>query len=1164
MSTTNTDGDDKISAELNHLISRDTDKANFPDKIIAIGGGGRKMVLEMFKQDWFALEAMKGRSNDINVAFIDTATENKHNHSVETEELKSRCQELHQVARQETSSGIDICRINIDDYIVTEKLNIANETSFTGKGVIDSVKQNTGAEHWWIDDRHLRATDGSRNFYDVSAGAVKRRALGKALHYKGIAQITDQSYRNLLTDLASGERVAIFSGLGGGTGSGLFIDVARLIESQHKNAQINLFASMPSTDERNEAKANAMAALSELEYMQLKRDTPFNQIFLFPLAPTGLESETTDEPELVEFDKAVSYAVLGVYNSQDADYAFVNTTRYAPFTIAIPQVLHYSLEEIKNRKNEIHEVLGKKRELLNLESYYFQQIRQYLDDQYPKTSRASGEDLSEEAQDYLTERLNHVERIINSSLLEKLEIEISSDTSLQEFRGRFNELVYPADKDPKSIPIENILRYRELEELILDLDVLIEDYNIQGGLVDQYAEFSDDYLRDVLFTEINSIIECARLLLKLREAQMENVGSDGDYVETDADLKVLELFLLPNTSSAKETTRRKSLKKAIRDTEENLNDTNTDIDRLREEIKAEKQRIKNKSSETKEQLRNQCQAYIRDYEKLSNLNIDTEVQNVEAEANNIAREATSGNRVSTDTLKQKINKLENTIKVNFISDVSSGNIDSNDIATGLLESAELVREAKQQWDDLEREANESGGIVNRLMGGDDDNRIDTQQYSNVRRQIDNDWFDVPNAPSTERGIKNVDFEVSYVGDILSDINGQIETIENNLEEEIANVYDKVVNNGSDSGGSGGIVGSQTASSTSSELKQLLQTSDSSNMMSIIEEKVDDDIRTQLDTNIESKEKILDEKKQDIDRLEKKLNRLEEGENYRSRLNQEADRPVRNMYSEFLNKFGNKLLDLPQGRGNLRHEIENSYQQQVTPADLARAVKKQSLVDSGLLSDTTGGVTQERREIRDSLLRIINQRVLQRDYNGLSESTLVTQDVTAFEDAGVYVAYAGEAVSSSSEDNRLNSSDFDEIKQRLQEHFDLGAGDENLANQYDSWRVNNGDPWEVGMCVYIQGISFLDNLTHVRGGTSGYWSRYQKLTKEYNQSETVARHAYNLENSKYVIRDSLVDINGNPEYFLENDNEYVADDILDNRYIVRDLRTKKRPESDKNE
>jgi hypothetical protein len=39
--------------------------------------------------------------------------------------------------------------------------------------------------------------------------------------------------------------VAIFAGLGGGTGSGVFIDVARQLYEQHQARRITLFATLP-------------------------------------------------------------------------------------------------------------------------------------------------------------------------------------------------------------------------------------------------------------------------------------------------------------------------------------------------------------------------------------------------------------------------------------------------------------------------------------------------------------------------------------------------------------------------------------------------------------------------------------------------------------------------------------------------------------------------------------------------------------------------------------------------------------------------------------------------------------------------------------------------------------------------------------------------------
>ncbi|WP_407040457.1 hypothetical protein [Halovalidus salilacus] len=137
-----------------------------------------------------------------------------------------------------------------------------------------------------------------------------------------------------------------------------------------------------------------------------------------------------------------------------------------------------------------------------------------------------------------------------------------------------------------------------------------------------------------------------------------------------------------------------------------------------------------------------------------------------------------------------------------------------------------------------------------------------------------------------------------------------------------------------------------------------------------------------------------------------------------------------------------------------------------------------------------------------------------------------------------MAYASEAISAGQEvDGKLNPNDFADVKQKLIENLDISE----VSNQYDQWFVENGDPWEVAMCVYIQGLPFMDNLRDLTAN-DGYWSRYQELARRRDQIRTIERHAFGLERGFYVTRSELIDIDGNPDFFLEQSAEDIRSEL----------------------
>jgi len=1142
--------DRELSPEIEHLLRRDVNTAKFPDQIFALGGGGRKMVLEMFRQDWFAIEAMRGRTSDIKITFVDTATENQENHREDLKKLQKQCENLSEVASKRGSDRFG--RIQVEDVIITEGLNINNRASLTGKRAVDQIKQANNIDYWWIKDEHLSATSGG-GMYEVSKGAVKRRALAKGLHYKALAEASDRAYRQALDTIPGDQRVAIFAGLGGGTGSGLFIDIAEEIRNNHSNAEINIFCSLPTRRQRRNTKANAFAALVEMEYVQLQAERQlFNEIILMPLAPTGLDGERTTGEDLEEFDRVLCYTLLGKYNDHDADYAFTRKTKYAPFTIAVPQVLHYNLSEIKRRKDDIYQFLKKKRELLNLEQMYFDDIEDYLDETYPTAKKVEFHDLSDEARDYVIDRLSRFETLVTSDLLNKLNIEIVG-TDIEEFSDTIRDSIYADGQNPETTSLTEVFRHKSVEEIFNELQLIEEDYEISGSKVNRYPDFSDDMIQDLVFTEMHNMRRNYELLVRLRGAQI--ASAETADVGTDADAKLVEVFLLPPLNRGTEQNRRLTVKNLVEEAEEEIREKRQRKEELKAEKEEEEEKIQQELRQKKSEFERKCGDYIEDLENIKGVDVSDEINAVENALSNYAEQVSreEGPNPSTNEIDNAITSLKRKLQEVFDSDVSNdfASVNLDDLST----QADRVREARERWDDLEEEKEDSDGIFRRLIGGSNSNEpIETRQYDRTIRAIDDSIFDVPDSPSTTKALDRTDFNVTYKNVVREDVNDYINEKKQELEDGIEEGFENIVEEAEESeesaqsGPSHSIIAEEESNgSAPSALTDITSVVENAND---VRNAVMGEIESEIKSRIGEK---VDDLEQEIEQVESEINQAQERKesfgavyNTFQELNRVSDRPIRDIHDEYVDDFDDELLDLPQGRRSGRISINEAYEQQVTPDDLTSAIHAQSLVSSKLLQEGS----QERQEVLASVNRIIENKLKNSRYNGLAEWTFNTTDEESFTQTGVYLSVAGEVVASENPaDTELSLEDFEMVEDGLVGMFNLGATGQETSEQHESWFIQNGDPWEIGMCVYIQGITFLDNLVDVVGTANGFWPRYRNLVRQSSSVEAVARHAYDLENGHYVTRQNIIEVPGNEDLYLSKNEDEIIERLQDEYKIV---------------
>jgi len=329
-----------------------------PTHVVFLGGAGTNIGKTLIKQEWFFEglltggidNAPEGNPSDFDAYFINTDTD---------ETPGDIADEFEEVAETVEATIDDPLDISIDANVIDLgdiDQNLLHPDNVVNDSYIPPIMREIDLNAWWLEEGET--VDSLRGL--KSQGVNRKRGLTKAIHRLG--QSDADPLGNLVNDLRffNGDpEVAVVVGLGGGTGSGVLIDLAYRIVDE-ANGNLTLFASLPalSDDGPNEL-TNAYAALSELEYLALSDRLLFETIHLLPFDAHVEESA---------FEKAVTYSLLAWYNLDDqwdARTDFIGgenngPPKYAPFTLTVPQYARYVTGDVDTTESNLEDYVQDK------------------------------------------------------------------------------------------------------------------------------------------------------------------------------------------------------------------------------------------------------------------------------------------------------------------------------------------------------------------------------------------------------------------------------------------------------------------------------------------------------------------------------------------------------------------------------------------------------------------------------------------------------------------------------------------------------------------------------------------------------------------------------------------------------------------------------------
>ena len=601
---------------------------NFPDRMFAIGGAGKEITFRILEKDWILEELLRPRRNpeSVTITILDSAEEEENSDLERVSTIEQRINEIENEVRDPEQGRTGT--IDVQYRLVTDDIQLNSSIDLLGDEEVPKITAGNGMDEddWWLDEEYINEN------LDFAKGVVRKRGLGKAIYYKAYAR--DDTISQYV-DLPQKGQVAIVVGLGGGTGSGIVTDLAQQLQRKQRTAEITLFGILPNHTEGVKESTNAMAALSELEYLSLQGDSVFKDNVLVPIDPTDFDGKKGDriqtEAFLNELDEAMVYLVTSYYNTQNLEDPFADSPDFAPFTIGIPQVLRYRVEAINEARESVRETLEANQEALQVEEEIYSSLQRFLDRHYTDTVEGGLRDLDESD---LRERVETVKELLNFDLFTELNYESVTI---------FQDIISNAES--------------EAEEIDEQVALMATSLRASGtpGEVSTFVDDIDEHLAEVIEKELELIGQRKDLLEHRKQVDDNNIRN------------AIEFLLRSGDSAASAGVRLSKIESRLTDLEdqrerlqEDLADTESELEELRDQQSEEVDRTLDEWEQTVksdvDQLRRcdieEIEAAVRDLDE------DLKVFTNKLEATESVDEV---NQLSPNEVRQDLDRLQDAL-----------------------------------------------------------------------------------------------------------------------------------------------------------------------------------------------------------------------------------------------------------------------------------------------------------------------------------------------------------------------------------------------------------------------------------------------------------------------------------------------------------------------
>ncbi|WP_152043090.1 tubulin-like doman-containing protein [Salinigranum salinum] len=1122
-------------------VEGDAIRSALPDTIIGIGGAGKNILYRYLNTDWILEEAIEPREGQHPDGFsayaIDTAIEDQETDEAMEAQVNKRIGEMatdiEGLEPAFVQNKTKLTYINpideIDDRYLTD-------IGLTATNNVREIAELSGIRAWWLEQNKQLAGDG-----DYATGVVRRRALSKALYFA--TQSSSQSFERINEN--PGDHIAIIVGLGGGTGSGMFLDLARSLRKQ--NRSVVLYAIIPSKKENDRKRGNAYAALSELEYLSLTGNNPFTNVVLFPFdEPRKLADKT-------EFYDAVVQSIVANANMSDEVRSVLDSSTgdgpppYAPFTVAVPKTLHYNIGDIEEAKSGLDEFTESRIEALETEHALYDSLAQFIQENVGgKAWRLleqtnDGDEpvdteefrLTSEEVDELWERIEDIKGILESDEYDYVGYETLE--GWEEFITENEAKV----KNEESIPEEEKLR-----SLVLELSRRGTEYEVDGTGDDE----DDEQFGEMMQKELGAIRKRVNLFRTMRLLDEPIKSGVGDALDEGTSR-------MSGGSDVKDRIR------AVQDESEAL-ETNIDV------LTGVAETIENEDLFTRyrrqwwDSVEGKLSSYLvvrRDGERVRQLlsDLDDAIEDAVEQINEEDEAAFLPVDLEFDGFRELNDRLD---EMGIDADVT---IDE-EVIEGTVEAA---GDARREW----LQANSLGFIKRKFTSALQEHET---EYDRCMNSIDTELLSV--SPSVGADITDADYYCTYSGESQFDrLETQVANKEQELLAEIVSSFENALMNPP--------IDTDWFEARS-EFEEWAGEEPTLTWPGDVTE-YPNSLRTELD-RLDPTEADVQSVKNEFDRQPNEAVQQPGGVVYKAFRSAvfEPIETLRNEYRDDKSEIDEEvarlteLLRIVQNEGDEWSEAHDSRMEK--PARVADTQVSTSMFrvnrhphgETSIRSKDHIGETnflESDSEEHDALLRTFWESIANDAADGTALTGLVTGHLTATRDEqdverpthkGTFIGNVFMSRACQRSDDPAGG-----VYERTKDRFDDGEiYFEDNQNGYAAVARPFGPKWDVSLTTFIGGV-FLDNLEPVVDTAHGYKTGYEDQVTKLDQNVRV-RHVHGLDGldreiasdgwGAYVWRRSLFNLrNGSDrDTFLDMTNEKVAQHIREDRLTVEKFRS----------
>ncbi|MEM4619749.1 MAG: hypothetical protein QW607_05995 [Desulfurococcaceae archaeon] len=598
--------------------------SEFPEYIFAVGGAGKRTVLGMFGYDydrgtfrdrshfdWLVSHLIR-TDRSFNVYIIDTETNTKQKDVEICNGMNKAVGEVRNRLQGHTGN------------VVFSAINLEPPTGYSyetisGSNSIDVIKDylisNNHGKYYWINSEHGYGDVDEEIFkkvnsifginrLELSAGVQRNRAVTKTLWYYFLRDIG----RGLLPNLQN-EKIAIFGGLGGGTGSTLIVELSR---KYYNNNEVFIFGILPAINgETQLSNACGYITLTELERLSITNPGFRNHthVILIPInfVPPGINIPTSGEAqgELKDFPLAVLYLVLSVFRlTTGGENPLLPSSSGVDFKMARPFILAptYLIEVIGSSKIEedFRNTFSETREAIKEINQFIQKIDRFIQKHFGAVKELPSEPELKTVKELPSEpELKTVKELPSEpelktyiKLIRLFETELNQmktfinlyekfgSKSVKDLNGVVNEYIDSLTRSFEKIEeVINKLGISESAKIELDKDKTLKYYSVlvltHKGILDQIDKFKFSSELDNLFFEvlrewISNLRDIVNIAKKIEEEFINKLKIDEEFWNL--------LFLSSDNSKIKNLI--SSLMLQIDDIEQEKNELEKEIKRI--------------------------------------------------------------------------------------------------------------------------------------------------------------------------------------------------------------------------------------------------------------------------------------------------------------------------------------------------------------------------------------------------------------------------------------------------------------------------------------------------------------------------------------------------------------------------------------------------------